>query len=84
MVSHKNSSSYLMKVSVLIYKNQYQFWPIFLRYGLWRNLNLDHYTENWVLWLPNPCLSGTKEHSYLLGHSFAQLPRYFMYILNKT
>lgn len=32
--SHTNSSSYLMKVSVLIYENQYQFRPMFLRDGL--------------------------------------------------
>lgn len=67
-----------MKVSVLIHENQYQFRPIFLRDGLWGNLNLDHYTENWVLWPPYPRHSGTKEHSYLLGQVSAQLERYFM------
>lgn len=78
--SHTNSSSYLMKVSVLILENQYQFRLIFLRDGLWGNVNLDYYTET-VLWPPHPQLSGTKEHSYLLGQVFDTWPvRKILYV----
>lgn len=72
--------TYFMRMANLIHENQYQFRPTFLRDGLWGKLNLDHYPENRLLWLVKPCLSGTKEHSYLLGRISAQLDKYFICI----
>lgn len=80
--SHTNSSSYLMKVSVLIHENQYQFRLIFLRDGLWGNVNLDYYTETECCDRPTPNFqvqrnTATSWAKFLI---LGQLERYFMYM----
>lgn len=80
--SHTNSSSYLMKVSVLIHENQYSLDLFFLRDGLWGNVNLDHYIENWVLWRPAPDFQVQRNTatSWAKVLILDQLERYFMYM----
>lgn len=80
--SHTNSSSYLMKVSVLIHENQYSLDLFFLRDGLWGNVNLDHYIENWVLWRPAPDFQVQRNTatSWAKVLILGQLERYFMYM----